>query len=99
MKWTEPSAKTWLAPPVWNEYVSLSLSQLIGQFPDGPEPSRPYSENGSPQPPPSVPLSIPTNRPPTQCCGRPASSEISSVFDVPSMMLTIVRFPSHGDDR
>jgi hypothetical protein len=30
---TLPSAITWLAPPLWKLYVSLSLWQLMTQFP------------------------------------------------------------------
>ena len=29
MKWTDPSANTWLAPPEWKLYTSLSLVQLV----------------------------------------------------------------------
>ena len=33
MKWTDPSANTWLAPPVWKLYTSLLFVQFVWHGP------------------------------------------------------------------
>ena len=39
MKWTDPSANTWLAPPVWKLYTSLLFVQLVWHGPGLDDPS------------------------------------------------------------
>ena len=61
MKRTDPSAKTWLAPPVWKLYTSLLLVQLVWHGPGLVVPSavKPwvmYSLSWSAQPPSRLPV-------------------------------------------
>ena len=68
MKWTEPSAKTWFAPPAWKLYTSLLLVQLVWHGPGRVvavgrvKPWMMYSLSWSAQPPsvcPSAVVSLP----------------------------------------
>src|SRR5688572_20300102 len=85
---TDPSANTWLAPPVWKLYTSLLFVQLVWHGPGVFRPSAVYPwvmySLARSAHPPSVWVPVPAFFPARYRSGRPAHSARTDVFDVPS---------------